>query len=325
MMLSRRSSTSCDGDAASIDLEYDDIPLDLVATSDDITLEHHPLNIEQYKLDIENANQQETIPMLTTNWNLNWDTADWKLPPATAISESEQPGFGVKRELDSDVVRRKEKNIVRQERKTRSLMMCEPVKMAEDIITDYGRRSWCNYEVNACPRDKDVFVASEKRLSQLIEQTAQATVQHHSLLHDNAGGTNSLSSDESNSSHDGGGGEGRGSVGTTLTISCRERCHRCCISWRSALTAQHPLPAAATRGQRLRHALQCPPHGVLSRYLTMTLGVALLWILTWALLGDDALFGSGATLFILYVCGYISGNIVSIIKLPPYAGNGVFI
>ena len=237
--------------------------------------------------------------MLIQDWNTNLDWSSWKLPPPSRETiTSPPPAKPIENPMTPE-----EKPLLEETPEETDKVIRRTLKdtvLCEDIITDYGRRSWCDYEVNACPQSSDVFVASEKRLSQLIAQTAQRTVKEHQ----GRGSSESVSSETSRPSY-------------------LARWHGWCRMTRDKLQAQHPLPDSASRCQQICNAFLCPPHGVVALYLTVGLGITIAWILSWTLLGHKALYGHVATGFVLYIGGYIGARLTAAIKLPSYAGESI--
>ncbi|XP_013384872.1 uncharacterized protein LOC106154881 [Lingula anatina] len=98
----------------------------------------------------------------------------------------------------------------------------------------------------------------------------------------------------------------------------RDCCYQCC---EPCMTEAHPLPPNPTRGQRLKYALMCPPHGHNGRYLTLIVSVLLLWGVLWAITGDNALPGGNLFgLLILLICAQLGGNVAELIRLPSLLG-----
>jgi len=97
------------------------------------------------------------------------------------------------------------------------------------------------------------------------------------------------------------------------------------------LAKNHQLTAEANCPERMRHALLCPPHGIVGTLLTWTLLVFTIWAVAVTVLGEVALPGyepiiveiEGGTVFsliVLVVAAHIGGWLVSLIKLPPLLG-----
>lgn len=318
-MMSDDDSCSVD---ESIELEYDEYPLDLIIT-DNAKL---PLDLHDYSLDVANANHRGDDPSLHSflhDWNatLDWDT--WRLPESR-LTTSQQPdktvGVEEKPLLEHDtpekiVLRKSPSDVAYTNRpkprprprstytpatdKNSTRDACRASVLCEDIITDYGRRSWCDYEVNACPTASDVFVASEKRLSQLIAQTAQRTADEHARR---------ASSNENPSEE-------------RPPPTRLERCRACCKKAARRFQAQHPMPAGSSKCRRFTNLFLCPPHGPVARYLTLALVVAACWTMAWTLYGHDAIHGYTASVFLLYVCGFLGARIAVLVRLPSYSGE----
>ncbi|XP_030835794.1 sodium/hydrogen exchanger 9B2 [Strongylocentrotus purpuratus] len=103
---------------------------------------------------------------------------------------------------------------------------------------------------------------------------------------------------------------------------CSARCSSCCFTLcKPCLVEHHPLPAQPTHCQRFRYLLMCPPHGALSRWLTILLLIVLTWVVLWAVTGSEALPGGNLfALFILVVSCKAGGLAIEVIKLPALLG-----
>ena len=77
-------------------------------------------------------------------------------------------------------------------------------------------------------------------------------------------------------------------IGCSRTRRCMAWCN---VIWKPCLTLQHPLPEGASRKQRVTHALMCPPHGHVARWLTLFVTLLLFWGVLWALTEHHALPG----------------------------------
>ena len=79
---------------------------------------------------------------------------------------------------------------------------------------------------------------------------------------------------------------------TPGSSSRTRRCMASCSAiWKPCLTSQHPLPEGASRRQHVTHALMCPPHGHVARWLTLSMTLVLFWGVMWALTEHRALPG----------------------------------
>ena len=97
-------------------------------------------------------------------------------------------------------------------------------------------------------------------------------------------------------------------------LSCRVICRRC-------LTKYNPLPDNPTMCARLKHSLLCPPHGRVSRDLTLVLFVVLSWGVVWGMTGDEALpGGSFFALYVVMICCVIGGSLIKLAHMPPLLG-----
>ncbi|XP_038060272.1 sodium/hydrogen exchanger 9B2-like [Patiria miniata] len=102
---------------------------------------------------------------------------------------------------------------------------------------------------------------------------------------------------------------------------CPGRCEPCKAVLRPCMAQYNPLPDNPSLCVRLKHALLCPPHGRMSRDLTLVLLVFLSWGVVWGATGDAAL--PGGTFFALYVltiCCILGGFLVKLVRLPPLLG-----
>ena len=103
-------------------------------------------------------------------------------------------------------------------------------------------------------------------------------------------------------------------------------CGRCATSlervFRPCMTEHNTLPDNPTCCQRFKYSLLCPPHGVLSRWITLCLIAFLIWGVLWSITGPDALPGGNLFgLYILIICCFVGGAIVAKIHLPPLLGE----
>ena len=248
----------------SINMEYDDITLDLVAP---VTHDGIP---------------QESTPMLAS-WITDSNDDLWKLPPP---SQTQYQEVVMRKKDTSDVV------------------------ISDEIITDYGRRSWCDYQLRESQlvdgEEEDVFVPGQ-RLSALIQARLESPPDYIAAAIAEDGDLHNQKKK------------------WLFHRKCKACCYSCFLRITNAcLVKNHPLPSKPTRCQRLHQGLLCPPHGTLAKQATLLLGVGLSWALAWALCGNPALVGKGGgigSIFILIILGYIAGAISTAIKLPSYAGK----
>ena len=76
--------------------------------------------------------------------------------------------------------------------------------------------------------------------------------------------------------------------GSSRTRRCMTWCN---VIWKPCLTSQHPLPEGTSKKQRVTHALMCPPHGHVARWLTLLVTLVLFWGVLWVLTQHNALPG----------------------------------
>ncbi|GAV01215.1 hypothetical protein RvY_11958-2 [Ramazzottius varieornatus] len=80
-------------------------------------------------------------------------------------------------------------------------------------------------------------------------------------------------------------------------------------------------PAAASRWQRIKYTLLCPPHGKLAYNLTKVLVVTLLFLTFVAMLGDEARPGGNFWgLLLVTICACVGEQIAKTIRLPGLLG-----
>ncbi|XP_022110706.1 sodium/hydrogen exchanger 9B2-like [Acanthaster planci] len=102
---------------------------------------------------------------------------------------------------------------------------------------------------------------------------------------------------------------------------CSGRCSSCKAILQPCMTQYNPLPDNPTLCGRLKYALLCPPHGRVSRDLTLVLLMCLSWGVVLGVTGNEAL--PGGTFFALYVltiCCVFGGFLVKLVRLPPLLG-----
>ncbi len=107
---------------------------------------------------------------------------------------------------------------------------------------------------------------------------------------------------------------------------CEALHSRCVTLCRPCLASQHPLPPdGAGHVQKLTYAFMCPPHGIVARWITMFVTIALIWAVLWSLTSEQALPGGNFfALTILFICCIIGGIVVERIHLPPLLGRSKF-
>ena len=82
------------------------------------------------------------------------------------------------------------------------------------------------------------------------------------------------------------------------------------------------LATDASRTERAKQAVRCPPHGDLARLLCLILAPLLLWGVCRAMFGDLAAPPNGTLflLIVLVVTAILLGQVFALIKLPPLLG-----
>ena len=87
------------------------------------------------------------------------------------------------------------------------------------------------------------------------------------------------------------------------------------------LCKYNPIPENASFLQRSRYFFLCPPHNGLGTILSAFLLFFMLWLTAYSIVRNDALPGGNIfALFILVGAGFIGGELMSLIKLPPLLG-----
>ena len=274
-MTSRRSSdTSLDERQSKastcISLEYDDYPLDLVSASARETERRILAMIPDWA-----ADAGERSP---TTVDLQRPAGELRAEPAASVPQTDHPAVPSSSSSSDEAV--------------------SPVRdqlLAEEMITDMGRRSYCDYDTG-------------ERVKTAGGRAAVFVPYSSSYAKDPIG-----SFDESPSSSGGGGGDG------THKPGLRRCLHALCGA---CMSRYHPLPVLPSRTERCAHALRCPPHGPVAVLLTLALCTALLWATVWAVGGQRAL--PGGDLFALVAvatAGYLSGRAAGLLRLPPVLGE----
>ncbi|XP_064597395.1 sodium/hydrogen exchanger 9B2-like [Liolophura sinensis] len=83
----------------------------------------------------------------------------------------------------------------------------------------------------------------------------------------------------------------------------------------------HKMPPNPSRMERVRYSLMCPPHGPVSRFLTLVLAVLLIWGAIWSITLKQALPGGNFFgILLLVVLCMVGGELVGKIRLPPLLG-----
>ncbi|XP_072051345.1 sodium/hydrogen exchanger 9B2-like [Amphiura filiformis] len=103
-----------------------------------------------------------------------------------------------------------------------------------------------------------------------------------------------------------------------LCKRCKDSFER---SFRPCLAKHNRLSQNPTCCQRFRYMFLCPPHGVLSRWLTLGLIAFLIWAVLWSITGSETLPGGNLFgLYVLIVCCFMGGWLIAKIYLPPLLG-----
>ncbi|XP_013396747.1 sodium/hydrogen exchanger 9B2 [Lingula anatina] len=99
-----------------------------------------------------------------------------------------------------------------------------------------------------------------------------------------------------------------------LSASCARTCRPC--------SAKHnPLPPGASRGDKLKHAFLCPPHGLVAKMAVLVTSAVMLWACLWAVTGKEALPGGNFfSILVLLICCTIGGYVSQLCRLPPLFG-----
>ncbi|XP_033097085.1 sodium/hydrogen exchanger 9B2-like isoform X2 [Anneissia japonica] len=112
-----------------------------------------------------------------------------------------------------------------------------------------------------------------------------------------------------------------GHMASAADTCCTKFKDSCEIAFSPWMTHRNPLPTNASRIERCKYSLMCPPHGLLARALTYGLILVLVWAAMWSIAGGDALPGGNLfALYVLLVCCKIGGILISFIKMPPLLG-----
>lgn len=180
--------------------------------------------------------------------------------------------------------------------------------VGDEIITDYGRRSWCVYPENTDVTG-DVFV--NNRTSLCLSQQSNCTDKDTVIPRDISEETHFIETpplyrDDSN-----------------LCDKCRQIWIKL---WKPCLLKYQPLPDKPGFCDQLRHMLMCPPHGCMSKVLSLSLSVFLLWGISWTTLRQSALVGGQIfTFFVMAILSYLAGSLMKLIKSPPLPGKVSYI
>lgn len=293
---------SCDDLQGSVDisLEYDDYPLDLVSPIARETY-HDPEsglgilgNQDSFKL-------HEKSPLHNFNRGEIFGNNDLKLGDLgsldTGLDEDEEdPDLAETPTVPYRVWRLQDLSPRRINEKDRLI--------TDEIITDFGRRSYCDYDLEdkdevgqvtatvlpVCPNSKKHPVLNGKA----------PTVRDSSM---NKGG-------EDEEQH-----YQRKSCLVGCTHWCQESCKPCLIKY-------HPLPEKDTWKDRLVYAMRCPPHGTVARLLAAVVVMATVWAVLWAVTHSQALPGGNFfSLVIVFISAYTAGAAIVCLRLPSFVGN----
>ena len=97
---------------------------------------------------------------------------------------------------------------------------------------------------------------------------------------------------------------------------CLQLIRPCLIS-----SYQHP-DENSSYCERIRFAFLCPPHGLISRFFTLSVTLLALYFTLYTVTGEQALPGGHYFgLLVLLVLCYIGGEVVKLIKLPALLGK----
>ena len=172
----------------------------------------------------------------------------------------------------------------------------------DDMITDYGRRSWCNYPENS-DLNGDVFINYRASLSMSQSQsTANYTDRDTVILKDTLDETHLF---------------------TYKKKRCCQSCKKGCLKiWKPCLMKYNPLPDKPTRMDRFRYFFLCPPHGRLARMMTLCFLVVTGWAILWAIAGNLALPRGGIFAIIaMWSISYTVGNLFQYLYIPSFIGE----
>ena len=97
------------------------------------------------------------------------------------------------------------------------------------------------------------------------------------------------------------------------------------------LASRRPLPSSPSHLQMFRHALLCPPHSAVGRFITYAVAALTVWAAAYCVLGQVALPGvapivitiHGGSLFallVLLLVSWVAGWLVQLVRLPPLLG-----
>ncbi|XP_018012556.2 sodium/hydrogen exchanger 9B2 [Hyalella azteca] len=111
---------------------------------------------------------------------------------------------------------------------------------------------------------------------------------------------------------------GRKKVGEHDSIrSCPKARH----SSGPVLQEKNSLPNTCTKGDLIKRAFTCPPHGKVGEVLTYVALLLLTWGALYAITGDASLPGGNLfSLLVVFVCSVIGGKITEACGLPPLLG-----
>lgn len=100
---------------------------------------------------------------------------------------------------------------------------------------------------------------------------------------------------------------------------CYASCYACC---KPCMTKHNQIWDDASLWERFKYGLMCPPHGNLSKCVTLLLMTVLFWGVSWAITGEEALPGGNLfSLFVLIICCVLGGYVVGLVHLPPLLGE----
>ena len=174
-----------------------------------------------------------------------------------------------------------------------------------EVNTDLGRRSYCDYDTEYKAPNGDVFITHRALAS--MEQECHSEVLDEGGHLMKTSRSRVMDADEAHYQK------------PLCCGACSSLCDRLC---KPCLRAYHPLPDRASRGARCRHAMMLPPQGRVAHTLTLIINTLLIWGALWGMTGRQALPGGNLfSVMVLVVAGYLAGAILQLIKLPPVLGK----
>ena len=106
---------------------------------------------------------------------------------------------------------------------------------------------------------------------------------------------------------------------TPRCLALRRVCHSCTKPFR---TKYNPLPREPMLAQRFKHAIMCPPHGNLAKYILFIITFLMVWAVLISLTGDEGIPGGNFfSLCVLFFACIVGGYLVTFMRLPPLLGK----